>query len=79
MVRPPSFSLSAWTCDGGRRTFIDMQASEQRPFQGAKFSVTGHVKKASPIINKGRGEDAYPSASRFSLGSTLSADPGKEC
>ena len=34
--RPPSFSLSAWTFDSGRRTFIDIQTSEQRPFQGAE-------------------------------------------
>jgi len=28
--------LSAWTCDGGRRTFISMEISKQRPFQGAE-------------------------------------------
>ena len=46
--RPPSFSLSAWTFDSSRRTFIDMQTSEQRPFQRAENQRhRSSVKKAS--------------------------------
>ena len=46
--RPPSFSLSAWTFDSGRRTFINMQTSEQGLSKGPKISVTGRPSKKRP-------------------------------
>jgi len=52
-VRPPPFSLSAWTFDGGRRTLIDIETSEQWPFQGAEtHRPRSFVKKASSIIRE---------------------------
>jgi hypothetical protein len=59
--RPPPFSLSAWTCDGGRRTFTDMQTSEPWPFQGTKISVTGHPSKKRPRFSvSGAYQDDLP-------------------
>ena len=50
---PPSFGLSAWTCDGGRRTSSAWRSLSNGPFQGAERQPhRWSVKKASRFLRK---------------------------
>jgi len=58
-------ALWAWTFDGGRRTFIDIETSEQRPFQGAENQrPRPPVKKTSSTAASSRGRASHPDPQR---------------
>src|SRR5262249_34828807 len=52
-MRPPPFSFSAWTFDGGRRTFIGNKPLSNGLSKGRNQGPSSPVKKASFISRNG--------------------------